>query len=277
MIRISARDNSFPLLSHRACFAVIADLGLDGVDVSVSDRHGQLSPAAVLDDPEGEAIRIRKLAEAEGLLVADVFVLAGYGPNTLSVNEKDLAARARAREHFERHLAFALALGAPGLSLLPGDRWEDDADAAFKVAAEELQWRAERAARDGLLVSVEPHAASVAGRPAAVAALLDAAPDLWLTLDYSHFEYRSIPQSEVHPLLARTRHLQARQAAAGGLQATASTGTIDFATIARHLVEQGYDRWIGLEYTWNDWIPEVDTIAQSALLRDTFREALARD
>ena len=274
-MRLSCRDNCFPLLSHNAAMAVIADLGIEGIDVSVSGRHDQLVPREVVDDPKGEATRIKRNADRLGLAVADVFVLTGYGPDTLSVNETAIDARAESRRQFESFVPFAVELGAPGITILPGEVWRDNSEEGLAVAAGELAWRAERAADQGLGLSFEPHGRSNAPTPAAVLELLACAPGVTVTLDYSHFVGGGLAEAAADCLIPYARHIQARQASPGHIQATAKTGTIDFPRIIGLLDAAGYAGYFGFEYTWNDWIDEVDTLAQTALLRDVVRAAMA--
>jgi sugar phosphate isomerase/epimerase len=276
-MRLSCRDNCFPVLSHDAALAVIADLDIDGVDVSISNRHDQLVPKHVLADPAAVAARVARTTSRLGLEVADVFVLTGYGPDTLSVNARTEDERAAARRQFDAFVAFAVELGAPGITVCPGETWDDDPKAGLDVAGAELAWRADRAAAVGLALSFEPHAQSNVRTPEAVLDLLARAPGVTITLDYSHFVARGVAEADVDCLIPHARHVQARQAAPGHLQATAKTGTIDFARIVGALGRSGYAGWFGLEYTWNDWIDEVDTLAQTALLRDLVRAATGAD
>ncbi|MCL4231869.1 MAG: sugar phosphate isomerase/epimerase [Dehalococcoidia bacterium] len=254
---------------------MIADLGLEGVDISISPRHAQLDPAAVLEDPSGQAANVSRLVRAAGLLVADVFVLTGFGPSVLSVNARTANERQQARRQFDALLQFAVQAGAPGMTVLPGEPWNDDPETGLAVAAEELAWRAQQASAEGLGLSFEPHAISNVRTPDSVLALLDRSAGVGLTLDYSHFVSLGITEEAVDPLLPHARHFQARQASPGHLQATARTGVINFPRIIHALIAHGYVGWFGIEYTWNSWMDEVDTIAQTALLRDVARTVLS--
>lgn len=272
--RLSCRDNSFPTLSLQAVFAVLVDLGLEGVDISVSDRHHQLDPAAVVEDPSGLASNVRRLLAPYDLAVADCFALTGFGPNTLPVNAATESERTTARAQFVSFVRFAGAIGAPGLTVLPGIG--DDAGAR-DLAATELAWRRGVAADAGLGLSVEPYQASVVKSPADVRRLVEDVSGLQLTLDYSHFVAAGYDDVEVDGLLPYTRHLQARQASPGNLQTVIEDGRIDFGRVVRLLAESGYAGWIGFEYVWNSWIkPEVDTLGQTTMLRDQLRAVMSQ-
>lgn len=274
-IRLSCRDSSFPTLSLGTALGVIADLGLDGADISISDRHQQTNPEAVLEDPVREAVKVGRKLKATSLVVADCFALTGFGPNTLKVNAPDDAERRTARTQFEAFLRFATYLGAPGITVLPG---MGDDSRALELAASELRWRQSIASDAGLVLSIEPHQSSVVKTPDDVIDLVECVPGLMLTLDYSHFVAAGIDDREVDVLLPHTRHLQARQASPGKLQTVFEEGTIDFSRVLGLLDESGYAGWIGFEYVWNSWTrQEVDTLGQTTLLRDHIRAIAAGD
>jgi sugar phosphate isomerase/epimerase len=275
MIRLGCRDNSFFRLSHASALSVIADLGLDGVDVTVSDRHPQLAPAEVVAEPVVVGRRVRQVADDLGLAVADAFFLTGApGGVVRRVDDPDAAGRAAARDQFERLVAFASELGAPGITVLPGTPWDDRAE-GLRVAAEELQWRATVAAEAGMRLSFEPHGIANVRTPVEVAELIAAAPDVRVTLDLSHMCAAGIPDSDCDVLLPIAGHVQFRQARRGDMQARAADGEIDLPRLVRKLVESGYDGWVSAEYVIADHATEVDTITQTAIFRDQARSVLA--
>lgn len=247
----------------------MADLGLNGADISISDRHQQINPKAVLEDPLSLARKVKDKLGAAGLAVADCFALTGFGPNTIQVNAPAEGDRRTARSQFEAFVGFAARLGAPGITVLPG---MGDGQAARDLAAAELIWRQRTASDAGLVLSVEPHQSSVVKTPADVMRLIEDVPGLKLTLDYSHFVAAGLADRDVDVLIPHVRHLQARQASIGKLQTVFEEGVIDFSRILGLLHESGYTGWVGLEYVWNSWIkPEVDTLGQTTLLRDHLR------
>ncbi len=71
-------------------------------------------------------------------------------------------------------------------------------------------------------------------------------------------------------------HFHARQGALGLLQAPDGEGTIDFADIVRRLREAGYDGYLCVEYTWQDWrgCNRLDVLSESVILRDRLRPLL---
>jgi sugar phosphate isomerase/epimerase len=106
---------------------------------------------------------------------------------------------------------------------------------------------------------------------------LDAAPDVSLALDPSHQVYLGFEVADLEPLVARTGHVHARQAAKGSMQLPLAQGTIDFEAFIKMLERHGYDGWFCIEYQWEDWLEcnRVDCISETALLRDVFNRVVA--
>ena len=274
---LSCCDFTFRRLSHELALRVIADLGIPAVDLSVFAHNPWFSTSEVLADPARRAAEAKRQVQAAGVKVADVFALLTADFETLAVNHPDGEVRAESRRWFERILEFAARVGAPGVTVIPGIPWPGESEQASRArSAEELQWRAERAAREGLQLSIEPHYQSIAATPDTALELLRQAPDLTLTLDYAHVVYQGIPEQEVDVLIPRTRHLHGRQAARGMMQARASEGTIDFPRLLRAFQQAGYHGHFALEYEWDEWMDctNVDCISESALLRDIFLQTL---
>ena len=262
--RISAVDFSFKG-PFEAAAAAVHRLGLRRIDVSVRRRFPLTTPERLLTDfqPTLEA-RLAALG-ALGLSAADVFYISGEFETS---NEPAPEAE---RSVFEAVCAFARGVHAPGISVLPGQR--DAAPGrsdAWERSVDELRWRVARAKSDGLRLSVEPHVGSIIDTPAGVRALLRDVPGLSVTLDYSHFVYSGVPAADVHPLLAYSRILHVRQAAAGRIQASLGAGSIDFADVFRAARRYGFTGTISLEYVEGPYLPgeRVDIVRESELLRD---------
>ena len=276
-IELSCADFTFPKLSHEMALRVIADLGIPAVDLGVFARNDWFTPQEILADPAGQAAEAKRQVQAVDLKVAEVFAILVNDLETLCVNHPDREVRDESRRSFELILEFAARVESPGVTVVPGIPWPGESEEDSRArSAEELQWRAERAATEGLELSIEPHDGSIAATPDTALELLRQAPDLTLTLDYAHFVYQGIPEQEVDVLIPRTRHFHGRQAARGVMQATAKDGTLDFPRIIRALQQAGYQGFFCLEYVWDEWLDtnRVDCISETALLRDVFLETV---
>jgi sugar phosphate isomerase/epimerase len=225
--------------------------------------------------PRGSAGRrgdVRARLEHAGLEVADVFLILGLeGFEELAINHPDPAVRSEALAYFVATVAFARLLGAPGVSVLPGMEFDGvEPDAGLRLAADELQRRAELAGEAGLALSFEPHYQSIVERPEDVQRLLELAPDAALALDYSHFVFQGVAQADVDALIPHARHVHLRQAAPGAMQLPTHAGVIDFACLVEQLDAAGYDGYLTLEYQCEEWLDcnRVDCISETAALRD---------
>jgi len=269
--RISCADSAFPRLSHEAALAVIRDLGIGAVDISVFAGYEHNPPEAVMASPQGAAARVRERLERHQLRVADLFAILSEPYDALAVNHPDPAAREDSLWHFEQLLEFAAGIGADAVTLLPGATFEGvDENESRTLAAAELQRRAEIAGEQGIALGFEPHVGSVVPTPKSTLELLEQAPDVGVTLDPSHFIYLGIPEAEIDSLIPRTRHVHLRQATQGIIQAPVHEGSIDIARFVRALDAADYAGFLAIEYQWERAMDfnRVDCIGETASLRD---------
>jgi sugar phosphate isomerase/epimerase len=271
-LRLACADSAFPWLSHPAALAVIRDLGIHAVDVCLFAGYRNNPPDAVLADPARAADTIGARLAEHGHQVSDVFAILGTSFEELAVNHPDEAVRRESMQRFELLVEFGRALGAPGLTILPGTTFPGvDEDESLDLAATELERRAAIAGDAGLRLAVEPHFDSVVATPARTLGLLERTESVGLALDVSHFVYDGSAQAEVYPLLERTHHVHLRQAAPQAIQTRVSEGVIDFADLRDRLLAGGYGGYFALEYQWEEGSPDfthVDCIAETAQLRD---------
>ena len=277
-IPLACGDHSFPLLEHEQALRLISMLGVTGVDLALMGNRSHVRPEDVRVDIQGWARILNRRITSTGLRLADVFVIPWTDFEHLAPNHPDDAERRESRLLFRDMLALAAALEAPGLTLLPGIDWprETHADSLAR-AAEELLWRAELAAAEGVRLSIEAHIGSICPTPEAALELLGQTPGLELTLDYTHFVAQGIPQERVHPLLAHARHFHARAGRPGRGQCGLRENQIDYRSIVEKLIELGYQGYIALEYVWIEWeqMNECDNVSESVMLRDALRAYLA--
>lgn len=275
-LRLSCADSAFPRLSHEGSLAVVRDLGFEAVDVCSFSGYNHTPPEVVLGDPVAAADTVRRRLEAAGLRVADVFPIVGHSFAAFAPNHPDDSVRAESLAQFGAFVTFAHALESPGLTILPGVLFNGiDHRRSLEAAADGLQRRAQIAGDAGLHLSFEPHFGSVAATPDRARELLGLAPDVGLTLDYSHFVYQGVSEHDVDPLLERTLHLHVRQAGPGDMQTRAREGAIDFIRVRDRLLALGYEGYFALEYQWEEgWLDftRVDCITETAELRDLLLE-----
>ncbi len=141
---------------------------------------------------------------------------------------------------FEDMLELTVRLGAPGLTMVPGIDWlHETHEESLMRAAAELGRRASAAREWGVRFSVEPHVGSVCRTPEDIARLCELAPDLELTLDYTHCASQGFTEQEIKPLLAHARHAHVRGGADGRLQTALRENTIDYERVIDELRKHG--------------------------------------
>lgn len=277
-MQISCSDYTWPLLPHTGALDLICALGLDAVDLGFMNGRSHVRPERMHSAVAAGAGAVRERVESRGLTVADVFAIPGKDFETMSVNNPDPDQQRRSTDFFADAVEFAHEVGSPGLTTLPGVLFDGDSfTEALQRSAEGLSRRVEMATARGLAVSVEPHTGSLIDTPDKTLQLLGHVPGLQITLDYAHYVYGGIPQSDIDPLLPKARHLQCRPGQPGRLQVAVAEDTIDWASVVQQLRSLGYTGYLALEYTWQEWMDcnRVDTVAESALLRDVLLSSLS--
>jgi sugar phosphate isomerase/epimerase len=270
-MQLSCANSSFPLLSIEQSIQLGGLLDFDGFDVVVMGNSVHPRPEEIARNVGAWAASVRDRLDAEELQASDVFCVPWTDFTTMAPNHPDPAERARGRQLFRDMLDLAAALGAPGVTMLPGVDWPDESHArSLARAAAQLQERAEEAGERGLEFSIEAHLGSVCDDPADVLHLCEQAPALALTLDYTHFVAQGIGESEIEPLAPFARHVQTRGVAHDRLQAPLKENTLDFERMVDVLCSTGYDGFVAIEYMWVDWkrLNEVDVLSETLMLRE---------
>lgn len=274
-MRLSCADYTWPLLSHDSSLDLVRALGCEAVDIGFMTERSHVRPETAHGSIALTAGAVRERVESRGLAVADVFAIPATDFETMSLNNPDSGQRERSLAFFTDAVDFAAAIGAPGLTTLPGVLFGDEPfEEALPRSAAGLRQRVGLARDKGLALSVEAHTGSLIDSPDKALRLLDAVPGLTLTLDYAHFVFGGHPQTVIDPLLPRARHLQCRSGRPGQLQARVAEDTVDWARVVAALGAD-YDGYFALEYVWQEWLDcnRVDTVAESALLRDVLLAA----
>ncbi|HZP00474.1 MAG TPA: TIM barrel protein [Terriglobia bacterium] len=270
-IPLACSDFSFPLLPHDLALDLIAGMGFEGVDVSLMVGNSHLPVEKVFTDPSPWGRDVRAKVEARGLKIADVNFTPGRGFSERALNHPEARVRRESSERFRRALEFSAGCKARHMTLLPGIPWEGEPkQSSLQRSAEELAWRVEEASKAGVTVSVEPHLGSIIPTPQETRSLLQLTPGLTLTLDYTHFVYEGIQESECEGLLPHASHFHARGGCRGRLQAPRKENTIDYARVLQKMQEVGYPGYFAIEYVWIEWerCNEVDNVSETVLLRD---------
>jgi sugar phosphate isomerase/epimerase len=274
--RFACADFTFPLLSHDKVLALISLLGFDGVDIGLFEDRSHLMPSDVFKDTKGNAKKLKSKLDENGLVAADIFLQTALDFDSTAVNHPDKKIRQYSREMFLNTLEFCHYCEGRHISGLPGVYFDgENEEDSFKRCCEELEWRCEQAALEGVTFSVEAHIGSVIPDPPKALELVSKVKGLTLTLDYTHFTRIGIPDDEIEPLVAHASHFHARGAALGRLQTSVKENSIDYAGIVREMIRTEYKGFVGIEYIWMDWedCNRVDNVSESILLKELIEKA----
>jgi sugar phosphate isomerase/epimerase len=277
-MRLSCGDHSFPVLPHEQTVELVRMLGFDAFDLAVMGNRSHVRPELIREDIPGWAGRLEERIRGRGLDIADVFCIPWTDFATMAPNNPDAAERERGTALFRDMLELTVRLGAPGLTMVPGIDWPHEShEESLARAARELGLRASESREAGVRFSIEPHVGSVCGTPDDIARLVELAPGLELTLDYTHYISQGFSEAQLEPLVRHARHVHARGGAPGRVQCALKDSTIDYGRLVEALRETGYEGAIALEYVWIDWerCNECDNISETLLLRDRLLAAIA--
>lgn len=276
-MKLACADFTWPLLAHDRVLALIHMLDIEALDLGIFGQRSHVRPEHVRADiPMWAGILTERIARA-GLELADLFIQA---PDfaTMAVNHPDPRQQEDAAAFFQDLLELAYRLEAPGMTMLPGIRFDDEPwETSIRRSAEALAWRVEAAAKRGIALSVEGHLGSNVDTPEKLAHLVELTPGLTLTLDYTHFTYAGIPDAEIEPLLAHARHFHCRGAAKECLQTPFHENTIDYRRVISRMREIGYPGYFAIEYVWQDWqgLNRCENVCETIQFRDLARATMA--
>lgn len=276
-MKLACADFTWPLLPHGDALRIIRMLEIEAVDLGIFGKRSHVRPEMVREDiPMWSGILLERLAQA-GLELADVFYQAADF-ETMAVNHPDRKQQEDGKAAFFDMLEMAQRLKSPGITMLPGVRFGDESwDESIRRSSEGLKWRVDAAAQRGVRLSIEGHLGSNVDTPEKVMKLIQMTPGLELTLDYTHFTYQGMPDSQVEPLLQFARHFHCRGAAFKQLQTSYADNSIDYARVIERMNELGYDGYFAIEYVWQDWedTNKSENIAETVLFRDFARRAFS--
>lgn len=277
-MKLACADFTWPLLPHDRVLAHIRMLDIEGLDLGVFGNRSHIRPEDIRADiPMWAGVLKERIAGAD-LELADLFYQPWTDFETMAPNNPDPAQREDGAALFRDMLELARRVEAPGITMLPGVRFGGESpEESIRRSAEALKPRVEAAARHSIALSVEGHLGSNVDTPAKLARLVELTPGLKLTLDYTHFTYQGIPDSEVEPLLAHARHFHCRGAARGQLQTSFADNTIDYGRVIARMREVGYEGYFAIEYVWQDWegCNRSENTCETVLFRDFARAAMA--
>ena len=276
-MQLSCGDHSFPVLPHEQTVELVKMLGFTGFDLAVMGNRSHIRPEVIREDIAGWAGRLEERIRGRGLEIADVFCIPWTDFAVMAPNNPDDAERERGTALFRDMLELTLRLGAPGLTMVPGLDWPHEShEQSLARAAQELGRRAAEAREAGVRFSIEPHVGSVCGTPADVAQLVELAPGLELTLDYTHYVSQGFSDAEIEPLVPHARHFHARGGARGRVQCALKDSTIDYGRAVEALRASGYAGMLAPEYVWIDWerCNECDNVSETILMRDRLQAAI---
>ncbi|MHB0859183.1 MAG: sugar phosphate isomerase/epimerase family protein [Anaerolineae bacterium] len=258
----------FPGLPWTVACRLIAALGFTHVDlmtrsaaVRASTPWDGLDLEELVIEPEQSAEQLR--SSLAGLELASAALNVAPAPEWF-------ADQASGEAGMRALAVFCRCAGIPLLALAASDLLTHASRAAD--VARLRRWLAIVTSEGGQL-AVEPNCTAVARTPTGILRLVGDVPGLGMVMDPAHQIVQGFHQEDLDPLWPYARHVHARQARPGYLQARLAGGTIDFAAVGGSLQASGYDGAICVE---NILLPDaawltsdyLDPVAETVALRD---------
>jgi sugar phosphate isomerase/epimerase len=202
----------------------IRELEFNKIDLAIVESGAHLRPSTAAANPEAALHRIR------------------YGPSltpaSLDLNFGD-ADPNLVRKRFEAMCRLAKPLTVAVLTIPAAPL-----DTPFDDEVKRLSALAEIAQREGLVLSIETHGATLTADPSQAVALCKAIPGLGLTLDPSHYvngPNQGANYDDVYPYVQNV-HLRDTGRKPGDFQVRIGQGEIEYGRVVSLLERQGYDR-----------------------------------
>ena len=283
MIRLAGSTFAFGDIPLDESCDVLKDLGFDLADVGGCgwSSFTEYVPQQVVenpDDPDGEAARIRRIMDARGIGVAELFI-CDFGQ---AVNHPDAAERERSRKLFGQFAAIGGKAGFESIMMLPGNVHEDlgqTYDEAFDTSVQEYTWMVDVAQQNGLQLNFEPCIMSIAVEPAQAIRLVEAVPGVGLTVDYAHQVQIGLGADETEAMHPYAKHFHVKQSAKGEFEVKpeADNGAIDFKRLIGKLKADGYDGVVTVEFVTTPDVTEAgwDLKEETAKMKKVIEEAMA--
>ncbi len=250
--------------SLQTALAEVSRLGFELVDLITIESWNHIVPGELAEEPDAVAGRVKELlAQYELTPVAMNVALPHLHQRDEQTNAERLR-QARAVAGLMNELDVEVATFYPGVKV--EDRpWED------LLADTAATWREmmEVAAEAGVTFAVELHYNTPFETIEQCERLFEAAPQMRIGYDPSHFVMQGMDVRQTEPLLDRAVHVHLRDADADAMQAPTGEGKVDFEWVLDAFAERGYEGRYSIEYLAGGELDVKVSIARlKALLED---------
>jgi sugar phosphate isomerase/epimerase len=272
--KLAFSTNAYLKFSCAEAVRRLAAIGYAGVEIMADVPHAW--PACLLEEQK-QAIRDALAAHRLGISNVNAFMMNAisdarqryWHPSWI---EPDRHYRQIRIDHTMRSLTLARELGSPCITTEPGGPVESGGSwsAALRLFVEGLKPVAEHAAKEGVLLLVEPEPGLLVETADQFLELMQHidSPAVGLNFDIGHFYcVGDDPPATVHRLKRYLRHVHLEDIAATRVHhhLIPGEGTIDFPATLRALRDVGYDSWITIELY--PYVDDPDNAARTALHR----------
>ena len=253
-MKIAYGTYAMPDVVLEEAIPALADVGYDGIEICVGNRHEDAVPANV------DAARrddLRGLLAGENMGVPALFLLG-------SLYSEDAAQHQATREHLKACAALARDLGMPQPILAMGfgarrDAWDESKDRLVDL----LRDLASLAEQEGFILAGEAHCGAMLDRSERIAWVLDQvnSPNIRFHFDIVHLflagEVISEAVARLVPYTAHTHITDAIRNADGSFKLVLlGEGDLDAVEYMKAMQQAGWPSYITLEVSTMVWAQE---------------------
>jgi len=276
LIKISCHSRNYGFDTPDNTLWFIKKLGFDFVTLDAST----FPPEKIYSDPAQAAKDCRALLERHALAPVE-YVLSDLfdGEKTCSATDFNPEKEAEILRYFDLVCAFCAKAGFASVMLVAGDvqkqfSWQEN----FDKAAALFRKLKSIADQSGVVLNVEPGQRSIINSPDKALALIDAVPGLSYTLDPLQWQVHGYDSAQAMRLLPYSRHMHARQAAAGWNKCPLEFGEIDYDLIIRRMRGARWDGTITMEFWLTDAerFGNMSPVDQTIVLRYQIKQLIRK-
>ncbi|MFO7956520.1 MAG: sugar phosphate isomerase/epimerase family protein [Candidatus Brocadiia bacterium] len=253
--------------SLETALAEVSDLGFECVDLIAIEAWNHIVPAELADDWDAVAGRVTSLLVEHDLTPVAMNVALPHLHQRDGQTNAERLRLARAVARLLNHLDVGLASFYPGVKVQ--DRPWEDVLADTAATWEEMMGVAEGA---GVTFAVELHYNTPFETIEQCRRLFEAAPEMRIAYDPSHFVMQGMDVRDTAPLLDRAVHVHLRDAADDAMQVPTGEGNVDFGWLLDAFAERGYEGHYSIEYLSGR---ELDVRSNIARLKSLLEERLS--
>jgi sugar phosphate isomerase/epimerase len=220
---VCASTRCFPSQTLEDACRLLADLEFDKFEIWVDDRTSGVPVAAVADDPDVFAARVRDITRLSPIAIS-------LGSESIGGEEFARITKAAKLLRITQVTVPASPLGTP-----------------FNAEIDRLRELVQAGRVEGVRVSLKTQTGRLTEDPRTAVELCQAVKGLGLTLDPSYYLASPLGEQALTMMYPHTYHVHLRDSTPQQIQVQVGLGAVDYSRIISQLERAKYDRGLSIE------------------------------